>query len=223
MIDLPTDCIICADCMDILRSLPDKCVDLVLTDPPYGKGGDERADGRFGGRFEKYRPVQRTGGRTERYENRIAEWDHAPAQEVFDEIFRVSKNQIIWGGNYFNLPATRCFNVWRKLTISEVFSMAMCEYAWTSFNSNAKYWEYMPQDSDRFHPTQKPVPLIMRQLEEYATPDMLILDPFAGSGTTAIACHNLGMRCISIEKDERYAAMANQRLQKHKEQLLLNL
>ena len=227
MLDLPTDRIICADCMDILRKLPDKCIDLVLTDPPYGKGGDKQTDGRFGnkgGRFEKYRPVCRTGGTwSAKYENKIAAWDEAPTAELFAELFRVSKNQIIWGGNYFDLPPTRCFNVWRKLTISEVFTMAMCEYCWTSFDSNAKFWEYMPQDSERIHPTQKPVPLIMRQLEEYATPDMLILDPFAGSGTTAIACHNLGMRCISIERDEDYCRRANERLAAHKQQMLLPL
>ena len=206
MLDLPTDRIICADCMDILRTLPDKCIDLVLTDPPYGGS------------------VCRTGGTwAEKYGKKVSSWDEAPAQEVFDELFRVSKNQIIWGGNYFDLPPTRCFNVWRKLTISEAFTMAMCEYCWTSFDSNAKFWEYMPQGSERFHPTQKPVPLIMRQLEEYATPDMLILDPFAGSGTTAIACHNLGMRCISIERDEAYCQQANERLRAHKQQMLLPL
>ena len=213
--------------MDILRTLPDKCIDLVLTDPPYGKGGDKQTEGRFsnkGSRFEKYRPVARTGGTwAANYGNKIAQWDTAPSAELFAELFRVSKNQIIWGGNYFDLPPTRCFNVWRKLTISEAFTMAMCEYAWTSFNSNAKFWEYMPQGEDRFHPTQKPVPLIMRQLEEYATQDMLILDPFAGSGTTAIACHNLGMRCISVERDEDYCRKANERLRAHKQQMLLPL
>lgn len=226
MINLPTDCIIHADCLDILRTLPDKAIDIILTDPPYGKGGDAQVNGRFGNngsRFEKYRPVSRTGGTWEaKHGTKIVEWDEAPAPEVFAEIFRVSKNQIIWGGNYFNLPPTRCFNIWRKLTISENFTMAMCEYAWTSFNSNAKFWEYPPQDVERFHPTQKPVPLIMRQLEEYATRDMLILDPFAGSGTTAIACHNLGMRCISIERDDAYCKLANNRLKKHKEQLLFD-
>lgn len=227
MLDLPTDRIICSDCMDILRKLPDKCIDLVLTDPPYGKGGDNQTEGRFGNkgsRFEKYRPVCRTGSTWQtKYSNKIAAWDVAPTAELFAELFRVSKNQIIWGGNYFELPATRCFNVWRKLSISEAFSMVMCEYCWTSFNSNAKFWEYMPQDSERFHPTQKPVPLIMRQLEEYATPDMLILDPFAGSGTVSIACHNLGMRCISIERDEDYCRRANARLAAHKQQMLLPL
>lgn len=232
------------DCLEFMKQLPDKCIDVVLTDPPYGHGGDSQTEGRFGNkgsRFEKYRPVSRTGGRTlryengeklvartdgtgaERYEKKIASWDKAPAQEVFDELFRVSKSQIIWGGNYFNLPPTRCFNVWRKLTISEKFTMAMCEYAWTSFNDNAKFWEYMPQDSCRFHPTQKPVDLIMRQLEEYAEPGMVIFDPFSGSGTTAIACHNLGLDFICVERDPDYHAASVARLNKHREQMLLPL
>ena len=91
---------------------------------------------------------------------KIIGWDVAPGEEYFKELFRVSKNQIIWGGNYFSLPPTRCFLVWRKLTISESFTMAMAEYAWTSFNGNAKVFECAPQGASkdpRFHPTQKPV------------------------------------------------------------------
>lgn len=226
-IEILKNTIVCADCMDVLRTLPDKCIDLVLTDPPYGMGGEKQDDGRFGNkgsRFEKYRKVSRTGGTwAQKYEKKISDWDKAPAEEVFAEIFRVSKNQIIWGGNYFNLPPTRCFNIWRKLTISEQFTMAMCEYAWCSFNSNAKFFEFAPQDPARFHPTQKPVALIMRQLEEYSKPDDLILDPFSGSGTTAIACHNLGRNFLCIEKDHDYHAASVARLKEHQKQLLLDL
>lgn len=85
----------------------------------------------------------------------VRHWDVAPPQEYFDELARVSKNQIIWGGNYFDLPPTRCFVVWDK-GIAEKFSMAMCEYAWTSFNANAKLFHYLPQGKkgeERFHPT----------------------------------------------------------------------
>lgn len=212
------------DCMDFMRKLPDKCVDLVLTDPPYGGSVC-----RTGGRTLRYESGERLRGSctgeplAEKYGKKVASWDEAPAQAVFDEIFRVSKEQIIWGGNYFNLPPTRCFNVWRKLSISEKFTMAMCEYAWTSFNDNAKFWEYMPQDSGRFHPTQKPVELIMRQLEEYAKPGMVIFDPFSGSGTTAIACHNLGLDFICIERDPDYHAASVARLNKHRQQLMLPL
>lgn len=158
-----------------------------------------------------------------RARKKIAAWDVTPTQEVFDELFRVSKNQIIWGGNYFNLPPTRCFNVWRKLTIGEQFSMAMCEYAWCSFNSNAKFFEFAPQDPTRFHPTQKPVALIARQIEEYTEQDDLILDPFSGSGTTAIAAHLLGRRFICIEKDPDYYAAAVERIKRETAQLRLPL
>lgn len=215
--------IILGDCLDYMRTLPDKCFDLVLTDPPYG-GSICRTVGRTA-RYENGEKlkVERTGGTWAcKYAKKIKDWDEAPAQEVFDEIFRVSKNQIIWGANYFNLPPTRCFNVWRKLSISEGFSMAMCEYCWTSFNSNAKFWEFAPQDKLRFHPTQKPLELICRQLEEYSNPGQTVLDPFSGSGTTAIAAHRLGRQFVCVEKDAEYYEASVERLRKEREQLLFN-
>lgn len=127
------------------------------------------------------------------------------------------------GGNYFNLPPTRCFNVWKKLTISESFSMAMAEYAWCSFNENAKIYECAPQDPNRFHPTQKPLSLIMWQLEKYSKPDDIILDPFSGSGTTAIAAHRLGRRFVCIEKDAEYHAASVKRLDDERRQGRLDL
>lgn len=224
--------IINADCLDILKQLPDKCVDLVLTDPPYGGGSKmlgevKNAQGSVGCSTNTIL-MSRTGGTWSKkyqqggiFDNDIRHWDIAPSKEVFDEIFRVSKNQIIWGGNYFNLPPTRCFNIWKKLTISEKFSMAMAEYAWVSFNSNAKIWEYPPQDSDRFHPTQKPVKLFMKQIEEYSKEGDLVLDCFSGSGTTAIACHNLKRRFICIEKDKDYWQASVKRLEDAQKQLTL--
>ena len=158
--------------------------------------------------FKKY---HKTGGMPD--EANIDHWDYAPSQEVFDEIFRVSKNQIIWGGNYFNLPATRCFNVWRKLSISENFSMAMAEYCWLSFDDNAKVFDYAPQDKSRFHPTQKPLKLIEKQLSLYSNEGDLILDCFSGSGTTAVACHNLNRNFICIEKDYTYYTKSVERLE----------
>lgn len=155
------------------------------------------------------------------FDKDITHWDIAPDQSYFEEIFRVSKEQIIWGGNYFNLPPTRCFNIWKKLTISENFSMAMAEYAWVSCNKNAKLWEFAPQDSKRFHPTQKPVKLIEKQLLEYSKEGDLILDPFSGSGTTAIACHRLKRRFICIEKDPEYWAKSVERLKFEQAQLQL--
>jgi site-specific DNA-methyltransferase (adenine-specific) len=226
--------IIHADCMEILKQLPDKCVDLVLTDPPYGGGSS--GGGVINGQINHEadlaaglkNTISRTGGTWAKkyqiggiFSHDIRHWDIAPTQEVFDEIFRVSKNQIIWGGNYFNLPPTRCFNIWKKLTISQKFSMAMAEYAWCSFNANAKLWEYAPQDSNRFHPTQKPVALIARQIEEYSKEGDLILDCFSGSGTTAVACHNLNRRFICIEKNKEYYEASVKRLEQVQQQQLL--
>jgi site-specific DNA-methyltransferase (adenine-specific) len=99
--------------------------------------------------------------------------------------------------------------------------MAMAEYAWCSFNENAKIYECAPQDSNRFHPTQKPLSLIMWQLEKYSKPDDIILDPFSGSGTTAIASHRLGRRFICIEKDAEYHAASVERLNRECQQLQL--
>ncbi|HIS88917.1 TPA: site-specific DNA-methyltransferase [Candidatus Avigastranaerophilus faecigallinarum] len=211
------------DCFEIMKQLPDKCIDLVLTDPPYGSGGggfwETKKRSRFGGLFDKYE-IKRTGGTwNEKYGKKIQHWDVAPTKEVFDEIFRISKNQIIWGGNYFSLPPTRCFLVWDKLTISDKFSMAMCEYAWTSFNQNAKRYEIAPQDKYRFHPTQKPLKLIEWCVQNYSNENELILDCFSGSATTAVACHNLNRNFICIEKDPEYYAKSVQRLNEVKAQL----
>lgn len=153
---------------------------------------------------------------------KIVTWDIAPDNRFFEELFRVSRNQIIWGGNYFELPPTRCFLIWRKLTISEKFSMAMCEYAWTSFNSNAKLFECTPQGTaadERFHPTQKPVKLYEWILNNYAKPGDKILDPMAGSGTCLVACRNLGFECTGFEIDEEYYTKAQERIKKNAAQI----
>lgn len=130
-------------------------------------------------------------------------------------MFRVSKNQIIWGGNYFNLPPTRCFVVWDKLTISAEFSMAMCEYAWTSFKGkNAKRWEGAPQGTKadpRFHPTQKPVGLYKFLLSQFANKGDRILDPFLGSGSSRIAAWEMGFDFVGCEIDTGYFTMQEQR------------
>lgn len=166
--------------------------------------------------------ITRTGGTwATKYAKKIITWDVAPKQEFFEELFRVSRNQIIWGGNYFNLPPTRCFLIWRKLTISDSFSMAMAEYAWTSFNSNAKVFEAAPQDptGTRFHPTQKPVKLYEWILEHYAKPGDKILDPMAGSGSCLIACRNKGYQCTGFEIDEEYFTKATERIKRETAQM----
>ena len=218
------------DCMEYMRTLPDNAFDLAICDPPYGGGNDGelnvvgqvrgkvrpiQVNHAFGGRFERYNyPPQQHDGKKE---NRIS-WDIAPSEEYFKELFRVSRNQIIWGANYFKMPPTRCFVVWRKLTISEGFSMAMAEYAWTSFKENAKVYECMPQGSTkdkRFHPTQKPVSLYAWLLNNYAKEGDKILDTHFGSCSIGVACHNLGFSLTACEINETYFKKAVERLKQH--------
>lgn len=214
------------DCMEGMKEFPDKYFDLAIVDPPYG-GGSKDYDAtqqRFGGWFDKYLDnevkADRTGGTwAKKYGNNICEWDIAPNDDYFKELFRVSKNQIIWGGNYFQLPPTRCFVIWRKLTISENFSMAMCEYAWTSFNDNAKVFGYAPQDKNRFHPTQKPVALYEWLLNRYAKDGDTILDTHVGSGSSLIACRNTNHKYVGFEINEDYYKLANERIEKETAQM----
>ena len=147
-------------------------------------------------------------------QKKIIAWDVAPEQEYFDELFRISRDQIIWGGNYFNLPPTRCFLIWRKLTISESFSMAMAEYAWTSFNQNAKVFECAPQDNtgQRFHPTQKPLKLYEWIIKNYAKEGDVILDTHCGSAGSLVASYRANHRFVGFEVDKEYYAKALDRL-----------
>ena len=212
------------DCMEYMKTLPDKEFDLAVVDPPYGGGAKADAEetfngaivGRFGGWFEKYISAERTGGTwASKYEKQISHWDIAPPPEYFEELFRISKNQIIWGGNYFQLPPTRCFLIWRKLSISESFTMAMAEYAWTSFNSNAKVFEHAPQDSKRFHPTQKPKALYDWIFKLYAKPGMRILDTHLGSGSSRIAAYDAGLDFVGCEINKEYFDKQEERFEKH--------
>lgn len=151
----------------------------------------------------------------------VRHWDIAPSQEYFRELARVSKNQIIWGGNYFDLPPTRCFLVWDK-GIPEKFTMAMCEYAWTSFNANAKMFKCAPQGTarePRFHPTQKPVALYTWQLRLFSEPGMRILDTHAGSASSLVACHRAGLACWGFEIDPEYYRLGKARLDKEAAQV----
>lgn len=230
------------DCMEGMKEYPDNYFDLAIVDPPYGAGFTEgggckgwftkyhqtldtknkelgvhfHGRGRSKKYLEPFTNETRFGGKGSRFEkykrNGIIGWDEAPPQEYFEELFRVSKNQIIWGGNYFDLPPTRCFLVWRKLTISENFTMAMAEYAWTSFNDNAKVFEHAPQDKERFHPTQKPVALYKWLLSHYAKQGDLILDTHVGSASSLIACEELGYDYVGYEIDETYYKLAKKRL-----------
>ena len=195
------------DCMEYMRSMPDKFFDLAVVDPPYGRANSHIGRGkRFGGRFDRYKlnGCNMAG----KIRKKIIGWDEAPGQDYFRELFRVSRHQIIFGANYFKgLPPTRCFLVWRKLNISESFSMAMCEYAWTSFNTNAKLFECSSLGNKkdiRFHPTQKPVALYHWLLDKFATPGDRILDTHLGSGSSRIAAYKLGFDFYATEIDKDY-------------------
>lgn len=132
----------------------------------------------------------------------------------------MSKNQIIWGGNYFGLPPTRCFLIWRKTNIPEKFTMAMCEYAWASFDDNAKVFECTSQNQpDRFHPTQKPVELYKWVLTNYAKEGDKILDTHVGSASSLIACEDMGFQYVGFEIDEEYYRKSSERLKRHKMQI----
>nr|DAW21326.1 MAG TPA: adenine specific DNA methyltransferase [Caudoviricetes sp.] len=195
------------DCMEIMREYPDKCFDLAVVDPPYGSGGGKFAeDTRFGGRFDKYLQDcpdwRKVGGKVRK---KIVSWDYAPSEDYFKELFRVSKEQIIWGGNYFQLPPNRCFLVWLKTNIPENFSMAMAEYAWCSFNDNAKVIKMSSAGiAGRFHPTQKPEELYRWIYSHYTKPGYKVLDTHLGSGSSRRAAYDFALDFVGIEIDKEY-------------------
>ena len=176
------------DCMEYMKTVPDKYFELALIDPPYGIG-------------DKFK-----GGKTGKMNfNEVVEkdWDKVPPMEYWDELFRVSKNQIVWGGNYFPLPPSRCFIVWDK-QISEDFSLAMAELAWTSFDKLAKIFKMPTPKDGKIHPTQKPVALYEWLLMNYAKEGDKILDTHLGSGSSRIAAHKLGFEFVGCELDKDY-------------------
>lgn len=180
------------DCLEFMRTCKDAEFDLAIVDPPYGIG-------------DKFK-----GGKNAKMNfNEIPEkgWDKVPNDEYFKELFRVSKNQIIWGGNYFDLPPTRCFIIWDK-KISEDFSLAMCELAWTSFDKLAKIYRYSNPKNDKIHPTEKPIRLYNWLLDRYAERGMKILDTHLGSGNIAIAAHYYGVDLTGCEIDIDYFTKA---------------
>ena len=207
------------DCMEYMKTLPDKAFELAVVDPPYGNGGGEfssRNGTRFGGRFDRYDKDKKL--------RKKSNWDYSPGEDYFKELFRVSKNQIIWGGNYFSLPPCRCFIIWKKTNIPENFSMAMCEYAWCSFNDNAKIIELSSQGiTNRFHPTQKPVALYEWIYSRYAKEGDKILDTHMGSGSSRIAAYNMGFDYVGCEINKDYFEKEEERFKEHSAQLNLFL
>jgi len=197
------------DCLDAMKEMSDKQFDLAIVDPPYGIGmskgaGETRGDGKK--KKDLYTPK---------------EWDNErPSKEYFNELIRVSKEQIIWGGNYFAdlLKASRCWIYWRK-KMGGNYSDG--ELAWTSFDKILKEYTKRPQQGNRIHPTQKPVKLYEWLLINYAKKGDKILDTHLGSGSIAIACHNLGYDLVGYELDKEYYDNAIKRIKEHQNQLRL--
>jgi len=184
------------DCMAYMATLPDKHFALAIADPPYGINAANGAHSNLAHLGNK-------------------KWDEAIPDDVyFFELMRVSKNQVIWGGNYFFLPPARCFIFWDKHQMPP--SYAHGEYAWTSFNENAKKWCGRTGDEvsvrNRCHPTQKPVKLYEWLLRNYAKPGDRILDTHGGSMSSVIAAINNGFEITCIEKDEDYFNAAVKRV-----------
>lgn len=189
------------DNMKLMARYPDNHFDLAIVDPPYGIGISSN-------------PVRQQHDRKQ--------WDdNIPNDAYFKELFRVSKNQIIWGGNYFDLPPTQGFFIWDKKQPHD-FSLAMCEYAWSSIKKPAKMWSLsVLKEKGKIHPTQKPIELYKWLLKNNANEGDKILDTHLGSGSIAIACHDLGFDLTACELDTDYYNAAIKRLTDHQKQLKL--
>jgi site-specific DNA-methyltransferase (adenine-specific) len=207
------------DCMDVMAEIGEKEIPLAIVDPPYGIGA---SDVKRGG--------QQHGNAlapSKQYEKK--DWDTMPPpKEYFDELFRVSKNQIIWGGNYYSLPVSSAWVFWDKVTGNNGYADG--ELAWTSFDSALRMFRFewhgmlqgnMKNKETRIHPTQKPVALYKWLLSRYAKHGELILDTHGGSGSIVIACHDLGHPIIWVEKDADYYRDAVARYKTHASQAVL--
>ncbi len=203
------------DCIEYMRTLPDKFFHLAVADPPYGFGGVAADGARFGARFLKYN----TGN------SDMNTWDTAPDAAFFRELSRVSEHQIIWGANFFpDMPPCKCFITWVKTNIPDKFSMAQAEYAWTSLGCNAKVYHgssYRSKDGEHFHPTEKPVALYRWIIEVWLestgknpSEGLRIFDPMMGSQSSRIAAYGLGIDYYGCELDAEYYRLGCQRYER---------
>jgi site-specific DNA-methyltransferase (adenine-specific) len=201
------------DCMEYMATCKDKQFDLAIVDPPYGIGAAKQID---------------LGNSNTKIKHITKDWDNEiPTKEYFNELFRVSKNQIIWGGNYFieHLRNTRCFIVWDKQNGTN--NMADCELAWTSFETSVRMYRghiFKGIGNSNYitiHPTQKPIKLYEWILDKYATKDMNILDTHLGSGNSAIAAHYFGCNFVGTEIDIEYFNKAKKSIEQRTAQTKL--
>ena len=192
------------DCLEVMKEIPDKSVDAVITDPPYGMKS---------------------------HNMRLAvsmmniDWDEHPAsEEQINSIMKYNKPTVIWGGNYFSVPPSRCWLVWDKKNFDKM-SFADCELAWTNIDATVSIFRKSPQSMDggKVHPTQKPLNLMRWCIEKTTKQGDTILDPFMGSGTTGVACVQTGRRFIGIEISEQYFNIAVERIRKAQQQMRLGI
>lgn len=213
------------DCVAAMRQMPDKAFDLAIVDPVYG-------DVTQGG-YMTHNKGQRVGtGKANQKGYHAGLWKQGKTGgDYFAELFRVSKNQIIWGGNYFtdNLPESQCWIVWDKMHLAER-TFADCELAWSSFNRAARVFRFcwdgmiqqdMKNKEERIHPTQKPVALYKWLLQNFAEPGMRILDTHLGSGSSRIAAYDLGFDFVGYEIDKTYFDQQEERFKNHTNQMNL--
>lgn len=206
--------------MEYMKTLPDKFFDLAIVDPPYGIGASNYKRG--GTKYGNSKAFCKT------YEPK--DWDNnTPDKTYFDELLRISKNQIIWGANHFSYSfnsSSSCWVVWNKQN-GEGSGYADCELAYTSFKTAVRMFNYrwagmlqgdMKNKEIRIHPTQKPIKLYEWILTNYAKPGQKIFDSHMGSGSSAIACNNLGFEYVGCELDEDYYNAACERIAQHAQQ-----
>ena len=208
------------DCLQALKAMEDKQFDLAIVDPPYGIG----MDGTIGIGIGKEK------GFTRKKEYTKKNWDkEVPSQEYFDELFRVSKNQIVWGANYFTkqLPVIKNYIFWHKKgqSVDDKFNDGEMAFASLGRTRMIDIWwngvGVINSGENKIHPTQKPVKLYKWLLENYAKKDWKILDTHLGSGSIAIACWDMGYDLTAYEVDKEYYDNACKRLKTHKAQLTL--
>lgn len=208
--NIQLDTVYNVDCIELMREMVKQkiCVDWLITDPPYGISVNNNMGRRKGCAPSDYKK---------------ANWDKSRiSKEYFDLMFQVSKNQIIWGGNYYTdyLNPSPCWIVWDK-KISDKMSFAQIEMAWTSSKRSSKIISCFPNvgSEKRFHPTQKPLQVIEYCINQFTKEGEIIFDPFMGSFTTAVACHKLQRHFIGSEIDKEYFNKGLLRLEKEKAQM----
>lgn len=220
---MPSSIALNCDCMEYMKSLPDKAFDLAVVDPPYGINADKFKNGAG----SKDHPKGSTAGRLNRGSGKLkgrilnqsdCSWDFSPPpQEYFEQLFRVSQNQVIWGGNYFRLPPTRGIIIWDKMQPWENFSQV--EMAWTSFDKPAALFKFCnaggASGTNKIHPTQKPVQLYEWIFSKYAKPGHTILDTHLGSGSSRIAAYDAGLDFVGCEIDKTYFDLQEERFEWH--------